>query len=76
MTEKQFSEITCPTCKEKLQSETPKTLKQWKAPLIAHLIVAPAHHLKAEEAEEVVDSYLLRLRYFLKLQEQKTEKTE
>jgi hypothetical protein len=73
MAEKQFSEIICPTCKEKLQSRTPKTLKQWKAPLIAHLIVAPAHHLKAEEAEEVVDSYLLRLRYFLKLQEQKTE---
>jgi len=76
MTEKKYSEIVCPSCKEKLLAETPRTLKQWKAPLIAHLIAAPAHHLKAEEAEDIVDSYFVRLRYFLRLQEQKTGKTE
>jgi hypothetical protein len=69
MAEKKYSEIICPSCKKKLQSKTPKTLKQWKAPLIAHLIAAPVHHLKAEEAEDIVDSYFVRLRYFLKLQE-------
>ena len=76
MVEKTYSEIMCSACKKKLQSKEPKTLKQWKAPLIAHLISAPAHHLKAEEAEDIVDSYFVRLRYFLKLQEQENGKSQ
>jgi protein-disulfide isomerase len=73
MTKEKFSEISCPLCKKKLRDEKPKTLKQWKAPLIVHLIAAPPHHLEAEEAEDVVKKYFNRLSYFIKLQEERAK---
>jgi len=75
MTNETFSEITCPLCGKKLYANPPRSLKKWKAPLIAHLIATPLHHLTPAEAEEVAGTYFTRLRYFLKLhQERMTEK--
>ncbi|MCW4021479.1 MAG: hypothetical protein NWF14_09690 [Candidatus Bathyarchaeota archaeon] len=68
-----FSEISCPLCKHKLRSERPKTLKQWKPTLVAHLIVAPAHHLEAEEAEDIVKKHINRLSYIVKLYQERPE---
>jgi len=73
MTEETFSEISCPLCKKKLRDKKPRTLKQWKTLLMVHLIASPPHHLDAEEAETIANSYFNRLRYFLKLHEEKTK---
>ena len=76
MSEEEFSEIECPLCKEKIESKKPKTLRQWKPSLVVHLIVAPRHHLDAEEAEEVANKYFRRIRYFFKLNEERLKEKQ
>ena len=71
MAEERLLEITCPLCNEKLRAKEPRTLKQWKASLMVHLIASPRHYLKAEEAEAAITQYFNRLSYFLKVQEEK-----
>ena len=60
MKDRTFSEISCPLCKKMFRAKDGKsrTVKQWEASLLVHLIVSPNHYLDAKEAKSVVDSHL------------------
>jgi len=63
MTEKRLSEISCPLCGKifRVRKGRPRTLKQWKVSLMVHLTASPQHRLVAEEADDVVNSYLKKV---------------
>jgi hypothetical protein len=58
MPAERYARVSCSLCGKVLRTRKgkPRTQKQWRVALLAHLILSPEHDMKPEEAKRVVDS--------------------